>query len=97
MFRHEHVIFRPYVYKPQIVQCNFISLIIFHTLKNRVKNEEALHRVKDDSNKLIYLLNTRNIVLQKLTGSQVVKKFSAFNGTRRFITAFKRAHQLALF
>jgi len=32
-----------------------------------------------------------------LTGSQSVKKFPAFYGTRRFITAFKTARHLSLF
>ena len=35
-------------------------------------------------------------VLQKLTGSQLVKKFHAFYGTRRFITAFTSARKLSL-
>jgi len=36
------------------------------------------------------------VLLEKLTGSQLVKKFPAFYGTRRFITAFTRAHHLSL-
>jgi hypothetical protein len=36
------------------------------------------------------------VLLEKLTGSQLVK-FPAFYGTRRFITAFTRAHYLSLF
>jgi hypothetical protein len=35
-------------------------------------------------------------LLEKLTGSQPVKKFPAFYGTRKFITAFTRARQLSL-
>jgi len=35
-------------------------------------------------------------LLEKLTGSQLVKKFPAFYGTRRFITAFTRTRHLAL-
>ena len=34
--------------------------------------------------------------LMKLTGSQLVKKFPAFYGTWKFITAFKRARQISL-
>ena len=34
--------------------------------------------------------------LEKLTGSQLVKKFPAFFGTRRFITAVTSASQLSL-
>ena len=36
------------------------------------------------------------ILLEKLTGSQLVKKFSAFYGTRRFITTFTSARHLSL-
>ena len=32
------------------------------------------------------------VLLQKLNGSQLVKTFPAFHGTRRFITAFTTAH-----
>ena len=36
------------------------------------------------------------VLLEKLTGLQLVKKFPAFHGTRRFITAFTSVHQLSL-
>jgi len=36
------------------------------------------------------------VLVEKLTGLQLVKKFPAFYGTRRFITAFTSAHQLSL-
>ena len=36
------------------------------------------------------------VLLEKLTGSQIIKKFPANYGTRRFITAFTCAHQLSL-
>jgi len=36
------------------------------------------------------------ILLDKLTSSQWVKKFLAFYGTRRFITAFTSARHLSL-
>jgi hypothetical protein len=35
-------------------------------------------------------------LLEKLTVSQLFKKFAAFYGIRRFITAFTRAHHLYL-
>ena len=45
----------------------------------------------------IIKLNPHSRVLrQKLTGSQLVKKFPAFYGTRRFITAFTNARHLSL-
>jgi hypothetical protein len=46
---------------------------------------------------LAYLLAPWNrVLLEKLTGSQPIKKFPAFYGTRRFITVFTRAHYLSL-
>jgi hypothetical protein len=36
------------------------------------------------------------IVLEKLTGSQLGKEFPAFHGTRRFIIAFTSARHLFL-
>ena len=46
---------------------------------------------------LIYLLTPwSRVLLEKLTGSQLVKKFLTFEGTWRFITAFTSAHDLSL-
>ena len=45
----------------------------------------------------IYLITPRStVLLEKLTGSQLVKKFLTFYGTRRFITAFTTARYLSL-
>jgi hypothetical protein len=43
-----------------------------------------------------YLLTPLSRVLDKLTGFQLVKKFPAFYGTRRFITSFASARHLSL-
>ena len=44
-----------------------------------------------------YLLTPRRrVLLEKLTGLQLVKKFPAFHGTRRFITALTSVRQLSL-
>ena len=44
-----------------------------------------------------YLLTPRSrVLLEKITGSQLVKTFSAFYGTRRAITAFTSARHLSL-
>ena len=46
---------------------------------------------------LTYLLALLSrVLLEKLTGLQLVKKFPAFYGTRRFITAFATARHLSL-
>ena len=45
----------------------------------------------------IYLLTAWcRVLLEKLTGLQLVKKFPAFHGTRRFITALTSVRQLSL-
>ena len=47
---------------------------------------------------LIYLLTSWcRVLLEKLTGLQLVKKFPAFHGTRRFITALTSVRHLFLF
>jgi len=46
---------------------------------------------------LTYLLTPwSRVLLEKLTGFQLVKKFLAFYGNRRFITAIKSARNLSL-
>ena len=48
-------------------------------------------------NKHTYLLTPRcRVLLEKLTGLQLVKKFPAFYGTRRFITALTSVRHLSL-
>jgi len=41
-------------------------------------------------------METWSRVLEKLIVAQLVKKFSIYYGTRRFITVFTRARQLSL-
>ena len=46
---------------------------------------------------LTYLLTPCcRVLLEQLTGLQLVKKFPAFHGTRRFITALTNVRQLSL-
>ena len=45
---------------------------------------------------LLIVLYLRTALRKKLTGSQLVKKFPAFYGTRGFITAFTSARHLSL-
>ena len=46
---------------------------------------------------ITHLLLAAESFLQKLTGSQLTKKFASCYGTRRFITAFTTARYLFLF
>jgi hypothetical protein len=48
-----------------------------------------------EGHSLTYLLTYRAL-LEKLTGSQLLKKFPTFYGTRRFIITFANARQLSL-
>jgi hypothetical protein len=46
---------------------------------------------------LAYLLTPYStVLLEKLTGLQLVKKFPAFYGTRRFVAVFTSVHHLSL-
>ena len=62
------------------------------------REEVAREWRKLQSEKLndLYLLTPWSRVLEKLTGSQQVKKFPAIYGIRRFITAFTSARHLSL-
>jgi hypothetical protein len=44
----------------------------------------------------IELTTWSRVLLEKLAGRHLVKKFPTFYGTRRFITAFMTAHHLSL-
>ena len=49
------------------------------------------------TNLLTYLLTPwSRVLLEKLTGLQLVKKFPALYGTRKFITVFTSARHLSL-
>ena len=53
--------------------------------------------VMKDAERLTYLLTPWcRVLLEKLTGLQLVKKFPAFYGTRRFITALASLHHPSL-
>jgi len=69
------------LYKPEIININTCYITRFFEI------------FVPDS----YILTPWNTVfLEKLTVSQLVKKFPAFYGTRRFITAFATARHLSL-
>jgi len=54
-------------------------------------------KFKSSSALVILFTPQSRVLLEKLTGSQLVKKFPAFYGTRRFITTFTSAHHLSLY
>ena len=46
--------------------------------------------------KFVYRCLCGSVLTEKLIGPQLLKKYPAFSGTRRFITAFTTAHHLSL-
>jgi len=72
------------------------QLKLGHTL--HVYDIVALCRViiRSRSNVTFLLTPRSRVLLEKLTGSQLVKKFPAFYGPRRFITALTTARHLSL-
>jgi hypothetical protein len=52
--------------------------------------------VLDEPSASIFHNPWSRVLLEKLTGLQLVKKFPAYYGTRRFITAFTSARHLSL-
>jgi hypothetical protein len=61
-------------------------------------DDEDDNNNNNNNNKSPVLLLTSwsKVLLEKLTGFQLLKKFPAFYGTRRFITAFTSARHLSL-
>ena len=91
----KHVMFqdRPIV---RYVACSYVC-IASETAFN--KSVTALMKGKYFNCCIIntYLLTPwSRVLLEKLTGSQLVKKFLAFYGAQRFITAFTIARHLSL-
>ena len=69
---------------------------IFH---DALSPERQIHKINIyiDTYLLTYLLTPWcRVFLEKLTGLQQVKKFPAFHGTRRFITALTSVRHLTL-
>ena len=67
-----------------VLYCNTWAVCFYHIFPYYLK-------------KKTYLLTPWcRVLLEKLTGLQLVKKFAAFHGTRRFITTLTRARHLSL-
>jgi hypothetical protein len=64
------------------------------THKSIVWTRRCVSKYQSNSTHIYGLLPPWSGVLEKLTGVQLVKKFPAFYGTRRFITAFTSTRQL---
>jgi len=69
-----------------------------HTRNSGVECVQGKHRAAyKESSTLTYLLTPWcRVLLEQLTGLQLVKKFPTFHGTRRFITALTSVRHLSL-
>ena len=75
----------------QYSSATFISLRFIPATKNSARFDESFSFI------FLYLLTPRSrVLLEKLTGSQLVKKLSTFYGTQKFITVFKIGRLLSL-
>jgi hypothetical protein len=74
---------------------DMIGTRYYHSLRMVIMNREI---VLPSLRSCVYLRHTQwsRVLLEKLTGLQLVKNFPAFYGTRRFITAFTSARHLSL-
>ena len=84
---------------------SFVYIFVLSCLRMASSLGCKLHLVRFVDNILLtiklkcftYLLAPRcRVLLEKLTGLQLVKKFLAFHGTRRFITALTSVRHLSL-
>jgi len=83
-----------------IVPCRNLKILknpkrgVHRMLQQGLRN---LHGHENSFGLEIYLISPcSRVLLEKLTGFQLVKKFPAFYGTRSFITAFTSARHLSL-
>ena len=72
----------------------YITLLFVSSSAVVSQNSDKLKQVK--FNKTYLLTPWCRVLLEKLTGLQLVKKFPAFHGTRRFITALTSVPHLSL-
>ena len=82
-----------YISVSMAIYVPFVS--IYHNLKwigSRVCDASCI-----EGSKTVYLLTQWcRVLLEKLTGLQLVKKFPIFHGTRRFMTALTSVHHLSI-
>jgi hypothetical protein len=87
MFKVSPASSRTYIDTPNCVLEDRVQYNTVH-----IPNVFCNHLVHRDFLITLYLLTRwSRVLLEKLTGSQIVEKFPAFNGTERFITAFTSA------
>jgi hypothetical protein len=82
-------------FKPRVQLCK-------HEKKNKTATDNCIPSHFDRKNPIHFHQNTylltpySTVLLEKLTGLRLVKKFPTFYETRRFITAFTSARHVSL-
>ena len=91
---HEHFLQAPFFFSTRTaLKCNGhwdfnLYVVLLGKQAQKLRTQAALS---------FYILTPRcRVLLEQLTGLQLVKKFPAFYGTRRFITAITSARHLSL-
>jgi hypothetical protein len=73
-----------------------LSFFEHHSIYNLIPEEKLISRYRVNELFSDLLTPWSRVLLQKLTGSQPAKKFHAFHGSRRFITALSSVRHLSL-
>ena len=73
------------------------NVLIFSETARLTKKLLHISKVQHVTDLLTYILTPwSRVLLEKLTGLQLVKKFPAFYGSQKFITALTSARHLSL-
>jgi len=70
---------------------------VIHYRQNSIAEVYIVVSLVSSRHTQILLTPRRRVVLEQITGSQLVQKLPAFYGTRRFITGFATACHLFLY
>ena len=79
------------------LKCNYLITIFCYFSESIVLVQKPDNISFTVLHQLNILTPWNRVLLEKLAGSQAVKKLPAFYGTRRFITSFTSAHHLSFF
>jgi len=90
-------IFRGKETEPLDLQYNSLSRLLFNNTEKTSMGVQRPNRESDmQISKSNFLTTWCRVLLEQLTGLQLVKKYPAFHGTRRFITALTSVRHLPL-
>jgi len=91
-----HMYIKSYIYISHLLTKPFHYYIVVRTCVVLAPNNHHNHNQGRQRSSTTILTPWCRVLLEKLTGLQLVKKFPAFHGTRRFITALTFVRHLSL-